>query len=252
MNKNIYKEKNSIPYTYLIGWSKLKVYYYGVKYSKNANPETLWINYFTSSKHVANFRKLNGEPDIIKICKTFSISEDAINYESTILNKLYLILKNKNLFCNWLNKKYDIKAIHPEAALRGSKTKKPWKVNDKRKQLHSIRMKTDKKCQEQIFKNLNKMNSEECREKARKTKEEFKNNNPEIYKKLCSDRTVKIMKTIKEKGNVHPTWLTREDGIQMAKQNNSNATCPHCGKIGQYRAMKRWHFDNCKLKGETS
>ena len=30
------------------------------------------------------------------------------------------------------------------------------------------------------------------------------------------------------------------------KQNNSITECPHCGKEGQYRAMKRWHFDNCR------
>jgi len=24
--------------------------------------------------------------------------------------------------------------------------------------------------------------------------------------------------------------------------------CPHCNKIGGIPAMKRWHFDNCKLK----
>ena len=30
------------------------------------------------------------------------------------------------------------------------------------------------------------------------------------------------------------------------KQNNSIAECPHCGKEGQYRAMKRWHFDKCR------
>ena len=22
--------------------------------------------------------------------------------------------------------------------------------------------------------------------------------------------------------------------------------CPHCGKVGQARTMKRWHFDNCR------
>ncbi|QIG65987.1 putative endonuclease [Ochrobactrum phage vB_OspM_OC] len=27
---------------------------------------------------------------------------------------------------------------------------------------------------------------------------------------------------------------------------NAQATCPHCQKIGQRRAMLRWHFDNCK------
>jgi hypothetical protein len=35
-------------------------------------------------------------------------------------------------------------------------------------------------------------------------------------------------------------------GKKMAEQNNSTVACPNCNKIGQYRAMKRWHFDNCK------
>ena len=26
------------------------------------------------------------------------------------------------------------------------------------------------------------------------------------------------------------------------------ATCPHCGKEGGERIMKRWHFDKCKVK----
>ncbi len=26
------------------------------------------------------------------------------------------------------------------------------------------------------------------------------------------------------------------------------ATCPHCGKSGGERIMKRWHFDKCKYK----
>ena len=30
------------------------------------------------------------------------------------------------------------------------------------------------------------------------------------------------------------------------KQNNSITECPNCGKEGQYRAMKRWHYDNCR------
>ena len=30
--------------------------------------------------------------------------------------------------------------------------------------------------------------------------------------------------------------------------NNSITGCPNCGKEGQYRAMKRWHFDNCRDK----
>ena len=45
-------------------------------------------------------------------------------------------------------------------------------------------------------------------------------------------------------------------GIQIGKERYKNtenhinkkiSSCPHCNKRGQERAMKRWHFDNCKL-----
>ena len=28
--------------------------------------------------------------------------------------------------------------------------------------------------------------------------------------------------------------------------------CPYCSIKGGYTIMKRWHFDNCKLKGELN
>ena len=40
--------------------------------------------------------------------------------------------------------------------------------------------------------------------------------------------------------------LGSEDGKRMAEKNNASVECPHCHKRGQSRAMKRWHFDNCK------
>ena len=64
------------PYTYLIGWSHLNTYYYGVRFANNnkdiANPDELWVTYFTSSKYVSEFRELNGEPDIVEVRKTFN------------------------------------------------------------------------------------------------------------------------------------------------------------------------------------
>ena len=33
--------------------------------------------------------------------------------------------------------------------------------------------------------------------------------------------------------------------------NYTKATCPHCSKEGQTTAMKRWHFDNCKVGKEV-
>lgn len=43
----------------------------------------------------------------------------------------------------------------------------------------------------------------------------------------------------------------------QAKIKDSNpqfleVTCPYCGKLGQTRAMKRWHFSNCKQFETTS
>jgi hypothetical protein len=35
--------------------------------------------------------------------------------------------------------------------------------------------------------------------------------------------------------------------LQQGNHPNNNCVCPHCNKEGQYRAMKRWHFDNCKI-----
>ena len=83
-----------IPYTYLIGWSKLNKWYYGVEYGIKkipcANPKNLWTTYFTSSNIVSHFRKTHGEPDIIQVRKLFSKGpleermEMSINWEKKV------------------------------------------------------------------------------------------------------------------------------------------------------------------------
>ena len=88
-----------MPYTYLIGWSTLDKWYYGVRYSKLSHPNELWKTYFTSSKHVKQFRELHGEPDILEIRRLFESKESAINWESGVLTKLNVIDNDK-----WLNK----------------------------------------------------------------------------------------------------------------------------------------------------
>ena len=76
------------PYTYLIGWSDLSKFYYGVRYAKECHPDELWSKYFTSSKHVARFRNKYGEPDIVQIRRTFSDREDAKNWENKVLLRM--------------------------------------------------------------------------------------------------------------------------------------------------------------------
>jgi hypothetical protein len=90
-----------IPFTYIIGWSEHKKFYYGAKYAQGCNPKDLWESYFTSSEYVKEFREKNGEPDIIKIHRTFSDKESCVLFESEYLTKIDA--KNKIIFLNQSN-----------------------------------------------------------------------------------------------------------------------------------------------------
>ena len=87
------------PYTYLIGWSTHNKWYYGVRYAQNCSPNDLWKTYFTSSKHVKNFREKYGEPDVIEVRKVFESKTSAILWEEKVLQKLKVRNDEK-----WINK----------------------------------------------------------------------------------------------------------------------------------------------------
>jgi hypothetical protein len=89
----------NIPYTYLIGWSKLNKWYYGCRTSKTCHPDDLWITYFTSSKHVKKFREQNGEPDIVTVRRIFTNRSTAVQWEHKVLRRL-----NAAKRINFLNK----------------------------------------------------------------------------------------------------------------------------------------------------
>lgn len=87
MAKRIKKEP--IYYTYLIGWSWLDMWYYGSQYGSKAHPDNLWVTYFTSSKHVTNFRAEHGEPDVrIIIKEDFKTREETRSYEARVLTRI--------------------------------------------------------------------------------------------------------------------------------------------------------------------
>ncbi len=96
-SKTIYTEEY-VPYSYFVKWSNINVWYYGIEYSKItkiANPKNLWNTYFTSSKTVWEYRKLFGEPDIIKVSKIFKTRDEAIRHETKFLNRVNA-KRNKN------------------------------------------------------------------------------------------------------------------------------------------------------------
>jgi hypothetical protein len=89
----------NIPYTYLIGWSKLNTWYYGVRYSKKCHPNDLWVLYKTSSNYVKEFVNRHGDPDIVQVRKLFTEVNKARLWEETVLRRMKVINDDK-----WLNK----------------------------------------------------------------------------------------------------------------------------------------------------
>jgi hypothetical protein len=89
--------KHYIPYTYLLGWSKLDKWYYGSRTAKKArclyetgcHPDELLKTYYTSSKKVAELIKQHGKPDVVQIRKTFpDAPRKAQIWEGRVLKKL--------------------------------------------------------------------------------------------------------------------------------------------------------------------
>ena len=224
------------PYTYLLGWSNLNTYYYGVRYAEKCRPSELLETYFTSSKHVEEFIEQNGLPDIKLIRKTFENKTAARLWENKVLKRMNVVKRD-----DFLNKTDNI-SIAPEAAMKGSKAKKPFKTNDPRWETVRENGKNSK---------LNEILTPEMRKQnAQKAAKTFKSR-PD-YEEIVEKRNKKLKETIarqKRSGTYENSGhFTKDTGKKMAKKNNSDAECPHCNKTGQYRAMKRWHFDNCKLK----
>jgi hypothetical protein len=97
---SIYCKKDRVPFTYLIGWSSLNIWYYGSRYSKGCHPTDLWTKYFTSSLHVKRFVEKNGDPDVLMIRRVFNTATEAKAWENRVLRKLWVHRQH------WLNKRF--------------------------------------------------------------------------------------------------------------------------------------------------
>lgn len=139
-------------YTYLIGWSSLNKYYYGVRFARHCRPEELWKTYFTSSRHVTEFRVRHGEPDIIQVRRVFSDSESARRWETKVLTRMKAhmddrflnktnnkAIQNTSAHYKKLGDKLRGAAPHPNAvaAARDQYTKHP-----ERRQLSRLKLQT--------------------------------------------------------------------------------------------------------------
>lgn len=143
-----YIEVLMLNYTYLIGWTKLNTYYYGVRLANTLPPkEDLWKKYFTSSQKVKAFREEHGDPDLIKIDRTFESKQDAFDFEQL---KLKQLLESGEWDC-YLNQAIGFNIIYDDEMLKAmkirmnsphvkahlsKKAKENWETNPKIRERH--------------------------------------------------------------------------------------------------------------------
>lgn len=80
---------NRIPYSYKVTFKPTGHFYFGIKYSKFANPKTFWTDYFSSSKTIKNLIKNFGadsfETQILNIY-TYETIQILFNEEYNLIN----------------------------------------------------------------------------------------------------------------------------------------------------------------------
>ena len=209
---NIYNK----PYTYLIGWSHLNKFYYGVRYAQDCHPSDFWNKYFTSSKYVAECREEHGEPDIVQIRKTFDLREQARAWETKVLTRMKVAHRE-----DFLNRRC--------SGMGGYLMTDEHRANQSKRM--SALWKGKKKTPEHIEKvaasKRGKHMSTESKAKMSNSLKEYFKHNPSPFK-----------------GKSHSAETLAK--VSQGCKNQRRVQCPHCPKTGIAGNMNRWHFDNCK------
>jgi len=257
----------SSPYTYLIGWKKECVWYYGVRYAKNCHPEELLKTYFTSSRYVKEKISHYGIPDYCEVRKVFNDSESAREWEHKVLKRMNVIHRE-----DFLNET-DNKSIKPKPGIKrpgiggvkkGSTSKIKGKVachdplTSKIKYVSDYSQMPDgyvkggpPKSREHNLKNslANKGKSKHSDEqrikwsKQRSGKNTY-GNNPRSKEVIIENKKYNSIKHACESLNKNSDQIRYyiENGYFKPHQ----ISCEYCGKICNIGNYHRWHGDNCK------
>jgi len=246
-------------YTYRITNKIKNKHYYGVRSSKIKPESDLGYKYFSSStdKEFIQDQKKNPDYYKYKVIKVYPSRKEAILLECAFHSKF-----DVGVNPNFYNKAKQSDRIGFD--ITGVKGLfKPSKEQLERMRIRQLGKKHSQATKDKISKgNLGKTLSDETKEKirqsaiGRKHTQEWKDNhskmvsgkNHPLYGKPLSNETKeKISKSSKGK-TLSKEHRNKLRGKRLPYGKHQKVTCPHCNKEGGQGIMKRWHFDNCKLK----
>lgn len=222
------------------------MWYIGVRYAKGCTPLDLWKKYFTSSKYVDEFRKINGEPDRIIIDNVYSDQKSATDREISLLKRFMsrkdLPLLNKSIAGSWDRSDIEISEkhrlshvghIHADEHKRKIGEANKGKVTKESTRIKmSLALKGKPKSEVHV-KRLKEVLIGNSRRKGTKTSEEGRRNISNARIGMLHSKETKALMSVARKGKKQEIVI-----------------CPHCEKSGGNATMHQWHFNNCKFKKE--
>lgn len=223
-------------YIYLLYNKTIKMYYVGVRYAKDCNPDDFWVSYFTSSKIVHKLIDLYGEDDFkYKIVKIFNDRNEAILTEQKYTKKA---LKKKN----YLNAGAGLAVRNDICSLAG-------KIGGKVQSELGLGF--------HQYKNNPELHKKWC-SMGGLSSGQFQNKNfqSEMGKRggvknkgfvWINDGlvSIKYTKKMQNEKNIEE-FLNENVQYKIGRLKHKDVMCPHCGKKGQPGAMALHHFKNCK------
>jgi len=184
------------PFAYLITSKIDGSRYYGIRYSRDADPIQLWTTYFTSSPVVESYIQKYGVDSFkVEVRKVFETVEQALNWEHRLLTRIDAANRR-----DWLNMSngYKCWGARKELGYKVSKeTKKKlsqyaknrtgehWKNWKESRMGRSQTEETKKKIGDA---NRGRKQSEEANQKRREWAEKTQYRHPEEIKKLLSEK----------------------------------------------------------------
>ena len=249
----------SVPYTYFLYHNPTGFKYYGVKFSKRANPELFWVpgGYYSSSVKVKELIEQYGADSFrAEVRKKFTCVEDAVQYEYRFLRKVNAVSKN-----DWLNQcaisdkfycimSEEARKVSSERMKKQMKNFKPSAESNQRRS-NTLKGKvvteeTRKKMSE-VQKNRSAEQEQARRDKIRKHAT-GRGHSDEVKQALSSIVSqTRWVNNGTEQKKVHIDDL--ENAINNGWTNGrilTVVTCPHCGATGVKHNIVRRHFEKCK------